>query len=62
MLVFFRMFSTKRFLGVVLREGGYTTLMISTMGKHITYTINLVAWNEKYGYDIVILGIHHSDI
>jgi hypothetical protein len=56
------MFSTKRFLGVVLREGGYTTLMISTMGKHITYTINLVAWNEKYGYDIVILGIHHSDI
>jgi len=43
MFVFFRMFSARRLLDVVLRKGSYTTLMISTMGKHITYTINLVA-------------------
>jgi hypothetical protein len=31
---------------MVLRERGYTTLMISTMEKHITYAVNLVARNR----------------
>lgn len=60
--VFFRIFSQRKSIGVVLRKGGYTIWMTLVLVKQITSNTQLVSRKYRLGYGISIWHIHHSVI